>query len=106
MATIGQKVKTFRTLKGISQQELADKAKSHKTTISRIERDALLPNAQILAALSSMGMDVTDLFEGSKVPSGSKKEQALYHRVSELEIKLLSVESKLAKLIDFIEKKL
>ena len=104
MATIGQKIKTFRTLKGISQQELADKSGTHKTTISRIENDALLPNAQVLATLSSYGMNVDDLLGGPI--DGSKKEQALYLRVSELEVKLLGVESKLEQLIKLLEEKL
>ncbi|MGV6945003.1 helix-turn-helix domain-containing protein [Sphingobacterium kyonggiense] len=103
MVTIGQKIKTFRTLKGLSQKQLAEKSNSHKTTISRIENDQLPPNAQVLATLSSYGMNIDELLTEE---DGAKKEQSIYLRVSELEIKLLGIESKLAQLIKLIEKKL
>jgi len=104
MATIGQKIKTFRTLKNITQQELADKSNSHKTTISRIENDVFEPNSLVLAALASYGMNIDELLSGPE--HGSKKETTLYNRVSELEIKLHSIEDKLNKFIKLLEEKL
>lgn len=103
MATIGQKIKTFRTLKKITQLELAEKIGGDRSTISRVEADQLKPNAAILAALANYGMNIDELLtEGNDVT----KEKALQMRVAELELKLMNVESKLTTLIKLVEDKL
>lgn len=103
MATKGQKIKTFRMMKGITQIELAAKFNGNKSTVSRIESDIMEPNAQILAALASYGMNIDDLLQPDE---GYKKEKALQMRVTELELKLMQLESKLDGLVKFIEEKL
>ena len=82
MATIGEKIKTFRTLKGISQDELAKKFGGNRSTISRIENDQMKPGAAVLAALASFGMNIEEILPADE---GFKKEKALQMRVTELE---------------------
>lgn len=103
MATKGQKIKTFRMMKGITQDQLAAKFNGNKSTVSRIENDTLEPNAQILAALASFGMNIDELLQAE---DGYKKEKALQMRVTELELKLMQMESKLEGLVKLIEEKL
>lgn len=100
---IGRKIKTFRTLKGLSLDELAKIAGVHKTTISRVESGIRNPSAQLLAGLASIGMDIDNVMPE---PTSSKKEIALYLRVSELEVKLMSMEDRIESLIKLIEEKL
>lgn len=103
MATIGEKIKTFRTLKGISQDALAKKFGGNRSTVSRIENDQMQPGAAVLAALASFGMNIEEILPTEE---GYKKEKALQMRVTELELKLMQVESKLESLIKFVEEKL
>lgn len=103
MATIGEKIKTFRTLKGISQDELAKKFGGNRSTVSRIENDQMKPGAAVLAALASFGMNIDEILPAE---AGYEKEKALQMRVTELELKLMQVESKLESLIKFVEEKM
>lgn len=102
MATVGEKIKTFRTLKGISQEELAKKFGGNRSTVSRIESGQMKPGAAVLAALASFGMDIDSILP---VESGYEKEKALQIRVTELELKLMDIESKLERIIKFVEEK-
>lgn len=103
MATKGQKIKTWRTLKGITQEELAAKFNGARSTVSRIENGTLEPNGQVLAALASLGMNIEELLGTDE---GYTKEKALQLRVTELELKLMQIESRLEGILDLIEKKL
>lgn len=103
MATSGQKIKTFRALKNITQQELADKAGINRSTVARMENDILKPSGDIIKALAGFGMNIEDLLDNS---DGYTKEKALRMRVAELELKLMNVESQLVNLIKLVEKKL
>ncbi|HLT86755.1 MAG TPA: helix-turn-helix domain-containing protein, partial [Sphingobacterium sp.] len=86
-----------------SQDELAKKFGANRSTISRMENDLLKPSAGALAALASFGMNIEEILP---VGSGFEKEKALQIRVTELELKLMQVESKLSDLIKFVEEKL
>lgn|SRR5690606_15965576 len=103
MATTGQKIKTFRSLKSITQQQLADKAGLDRSTVARIETDKLKPNGEILKTLASLGMNIEELLSST---DGSTKEKALQMRVAELELKLMNMESQLNSLIKLVEEKL
>lgn len=103
MATKGQKIKTWRTLKGITQDELAAKFNGNRSTVSRIENGTLEPNAQVLSALASFGMNIDELLGADE---GYTKEKALQLRVTELELKLMQMETKLEGIIKLVEEKL
>lgn len=103
MATTGEKIKTFRALKKITQQQLADKAGLDRSTVARIETDRLKPNGEILRTLAAYGMNIEELLATA---DGSAKEKALHMRVAELELKLMNMESQLNSLIKLVEEKL
>lgn len=100
---IGKKIKTWRLLKGITQDELAQKFNSHRSTVSRVEKGLLEPNAHFIKALASLGMNIDELLPADK---GIEKQKALHLRVSELEIKLMKMESQIADLIKLVQEKL
>lgn len=54
MATYGERIKELRTMRGMSQQDLADLLDLNKVTISQYERGARKPDLNVLTALSDI----------------------------------------------------
>lgn len=60
---IGKKIKELRTLKGLTQEELADRAELSKGFISQLERDLTSPSITTLVdILQCLGTDLKDFF--------------------------------------------
>ncbi len=60
---IGQKIKELRVLKGLTQEELADRAELSKGFISQLERDLTSPSITTLVdILQCLGSDLKDFF--------------------------------------------
>ena len=63
---IGAKLKELRVLKGLTQEELADRAELSKGFISQVERDLTSPSiATLLDILQCLGTTVGDFFNES-----------------------------------------
>ena len=63
---IGAKVKELRVLKGLTQEELADRAELSKGFISQLERDLTSPSiATLLDILQCLGTSVGEFFNES-----------------------------------------
>ncbi|MBN1945749.1 MAG: helix-turn-helix transcriptional regulator [Bradymonadales bacterium] len=61
-AALGKLVAEIRSSKGLTQQELADRLGVAQSTISRIEKGQVTPNAYLLRQIASaLGMEVGDL---------------------------------------------
>ncbi|MEM9354555.1 MAG: helix-turn-helix transcriptional regulator [Planctomycetota bacterium] len=61
----GKRVREFRTEKGWSQQELADRAGRHGTCIGGVERGERNPTLAVIASLAkALGVRIADLFPG------------------------------------------
>jgi len=73
-AILGKNIKLIRTVKGLTQAVLAEKASISIIFLSSIERGAKYPKADILARISQvLEVEVFELFKGELVPSDSKK---------------------------------
>ncbi len=63
---IGQKIKQLRVLKGLTQEELADRAELSKGFISQVERNLTSPSiATLMDILQCLGTTVSDFFNDS-----------------------------------------
>ena len=71
---IGKKIKELRTLKGQTQEELADRAELSKGFISQLERDLTSPSiTTLMDILQCLGTDLKDFF------SDESEEQIVFH---------------------------
>ena len=60
---IGQKIKRLRVLKGLTQEELADRAELSKGFISQVERDLTSPSiATLVDILQCLGTTISEFF--------------------------------------------
>lgn len=63
---IGTKLKDLRVMKGLTQEELADRAELSKGFISQLERDLTSPSiATLMDILQCLGTDLKDFFNDS-----------------------------------------
>ena len=61
---IGSKIKELRVLKGLTQEELADRAELSKGFISQLERDLTSPSiATLVDILQCLGTDLKTFFD-------------------------------------------
>ena len=63
---IGKKLKELRVLKGLTQEELADRSELSKGFISQLERDLTSPSiATLMDILQCLGTNLKDFFNDS-----------------------------------------
>ena len=71
---IGPKIKELRVMKGLTQEELADRSELSKGFISQLERDLTSPSiATLVDILNSLGTNLKEFF------SDSSDEQIVFH---------------------------
>jgi transcriptional regulator with XRE-family HTH domain len=71
---LGKNIKHFRSLKGLSQADLADKSGISITFLSNIERGNNFPLAGTLCNIAkTLEVEVFELFQGKLVPSDNKE---------------------------------
>ena len=64
---IGKKLKGLRVMKGLTQEELADRAELSKGFISQIERNLTSPSiSTLMDILQCLGTDLKDFFSDSE----------------------------------------
>ena len=72
---IGKKIKVLRVQKGLTQEELADRAELSKGFISQVERDLTSPSiATLMDILQCLGTDLKTFF------SDSEDTQVVFHK--------------------------
>lgn len=77
---IGQKIKELRILKGLTQEELADRAELSKGFISQLERDLTSPSiATLIDILQCLGTDLKTFF------NDSEDNQVVFHKTDYFE---------------------
>lgn len=63
---IGRKIRDLRVQKGLTQEELADRAELSKGFISQLERDITSPSiATLVDVLQCLGTDLEEFFSGT-----------------------------------------
>ncbi len=69
MNKIGEKIKQYRVLKGLTQEELADRTELSKGFISQVERDLTSPSiATLMDILQSLGVSLSEFFNEEQEP--------------------------------------
>ena len=64
---IGSKIKELRVLKGLTQEELADRAELSKGFLSQLERDLTSPSiATLVDILQCLGTDLKTFFDDTE----------------------------------------
>ncbi len=77
---IGKKIKALRILKGLTQEELADRVELTKGFISQVERDLTSPSiATLVDILLCLGTDLKTFF------NDSEDTQVVFHKTDFLE---------------------
>lgn len=72
---IGAKIRELRVQKGLTQEELADRAELSKGFISQLERDITSPSiATLIDVLQCLGTDLEEFF------SGTSSEQVVFKK--------------------------
>jgi transcriptional regulator with XRE-family HTH domain len=68
-AQVGRSIKRFRAASGISQEELADRARLDRTYVSGLERGLRNPTVLVLVDLAvALGVQPSDLISEIQVP--------------------------------------
>lgn len=63
---IGDKIKFFRNKAGITQQQLAEKAKIDRSMISKLENNNAKPSLDTLCEIATaLGIDITKLLDSA-----------------------------------------
>lgn len=69
MINIGERIKQYRVLKGLTQEELADRTELSKGFISQVERDLTSPSiATLMDILQALGITVSEFFNEEQEP--------------------------------------
>lgn len=75
---VGRKIKDIRTLFGLSQQELADKADLSQSAIAQFERGDRLPSTTALQGIAkALGLSMEKLLSENESSPNSSKELLL-----------------------------
>ena len=79
---IGNKIKALRTQKGLTQEELADRAELSKGFISQLERDLTSPSiTTLMDILQCLGTDLKDFFNEEQEEQIVFKESDYFEKV-------------------------
>ena len=81
---IGSKIKELRVAKGLTQEELADRAELSKGFISQLERDLTSPSIVTLVdILQCLGVSVSEFFAEDKVEQVVFSDEDYFEKIDE-----------------------
>jgi transcriptional regulator with XRE-family HTH domain len=100
---LAENIKKYRKIRGFSQENLAEKAKTSLTHIGMIETGKKFPSVKMLEQIAdALGLDTPELFTAGKVvfmPYHNKSIERLYHDImDELEAFKTKVAGKIKRL--------
>jgi transcriptional regulator with XRE-family HTH domain len=82
---LGKNLKKYRKIRGFSQENLAEKAKTSLTHIGMIEIGRKFPSVKMLEKIAdALGIDTPELFSADTVvflPTYNKSMERLYHEI-------------------------
>jgi len=82
---LAKNIKKYRKIRGFSQEELADRAKTSLTHIGMIEIGRKFPSVKMLEQIAeALGIDTPELFSSDTVvflPSNDKSMERLYQEI-------------------------
>ena len=81
---IGEKIKKLRTILGLTQEELADRAELTKGFISQVERDLTSPSiASLSDILEALGTNLSEFFKNVEDEKFVFKEKDMFVAINE-----------------------
>ncbi len=96
MQHVGKKIKQYRLMKGISQQQLADLIHKGRPLVSHIENTGKVNHATLLSICKALQVSEEQLTSVSEEPfSGWNKESTNENKLLQAEIEFLKSEVKL-----------
>jgi len=82
---LAQNIKKYRKIRGFSQENLAERAKTSLTHIGMIETSKKFPSVKMLERIAdALGIDTSELFSANRVvflPYQDKSVERLYHDI-------------------------
>jgi len=80
---LAKNIKKYRKIKGVSQEDLAERAKTSLTHIGMIEIGRKFPSVNMLEKIAgALGIDTPELFSaGTAVPTYNISIERLYHEI-------------------------
>jgi len=101
MKMVGEGIRHFRKLRGLSQEELASKAEVHETYIGKLERSEKVCSVVVLVRITSaLDLSMVEFFSYIQPVSGEKSESILTEIVDRLRSRSENEQKRILKVID------
>jgi len=101
MKMVGEGIRHFRKLHGLSQEELANKAGVHETYIGKLERAEKVCSVEVLAKITNaLDLSLAEFFGYVQPVSGEERESTLAEIVDRLRSRSVSEQKRILKVID------
>lgn len=101
MKMVGEGIRHFRKLRGLSQEELASKAEVHETYIGKLERSEKVCSVVVLAKITNaLDLSMVEFFSYIQPVSGEGSESTLSEIVDRLRGKSINEQKRVLKVID------
>lgn len=101
MKMVGEGIRHFRKLRGLSQEELASKAELHETYIGKLERSEKVCSVVVLARVTSaLNLSMVEFFSYIQPVSGEGNDSTLAEIVDRLRSRSINEQKRILKVID------
>ena len=96
---IGSKIKELRVVKGLTQEELADRAELSKGFISQVERDLTSPSIATLSdILQCLGVSVAEFFAEDSDDQVVFKDEDYFEKIKKIDVLADELETEITAL--------
>ncbi|WP_049828310.1 helix-turn-helix domain-containing protein [Paenibacillus peoriae] len=103
MKMVGEGIRHFRKLRGLSQEELASKADVHETYIGKLERSEKVCSIVVLDKITNaLNLSMVEFFSYIQPVNREKSESTLTEIVNRLRSRNENEQKKILKVIDAI----
>lgn len=103
MKMVGEGIRYFRKLRGLSQEELANRAGVHETYIGKLERSEKVCSVEVLSKITyALDLSMVEFFSYVQPMSGEEEQSVLSEIVNKLRSRSISEQRKILKVIDAI----
>lgn len=101
MKMVGEGIRHFRKLRGLSQEELASKAEVHETYIGKLERSEKVCSVVVLDKITNaLNLSMVEFFNYIQPVSGEASESTLAEIVNRLRSRSENEQKRILKVID------
>ncbi|KZE74942.1 hypothetical protein AV654_28790 [Paenibacillus elgii] len=100
MKMVGEGIRHFRKLRGLSQEELANKAEVHETYIGKLERSEKVCSVEVLDKITNaLDLSMVEFFRYVQPVSGKGSESTLEEIVNKLRGRSVNEQKRVLKVI-------